>query len=146
MTSALRSFAGLLPAAAWVAIILGASLFAHPSDVLPSGFRIWDKALHAAAFAVFGLLAAGGLDHAVRWRAPATHLALLTTLLAFGLGCLDEFIQWHRPSRTAEWGDVIADTVGGLLGAMTFLILRDLSRRLRRNPPHDSTAGTPPLR
>jgi VanZ family protein len=75
-----------------------------------------DWGLHAAAYCVLGLLLARAL-----WPAGprGLGLGLVTALcLAYGLG--DEWHQSFVPGRTAEGGDVVADTLGGGLGALLY--------------------------
>lgn len=138
-----RPLLSAAPAIAWLAIILGASAFSHPSQVIPDGVQVWDKALHAAVYAVFGFLVCFGLDHGLRWRADLLSLVAMTTLLAFTAGCFDEFVQWHRVSRTAEWGDVAADTFGGFVGGLAWVAARTGWVRVRgglQPPPDDALA------
>lgn len=72
---------------------------------------VWDKALHAGAYALFGgfCLRAfhGGLHRP--WRAVPTAAALL---LALGYGAADEWHQSWVPGRDASAADWIADAVG----------------------------------
>ena len=89
-----------------------------PTDRLPTGvFDVWDKAQHALAFALLGLVALRGFPH----RARAVFLGLAV------FGGLIEAAQWAVGWRSAEWADWAADAVGlaCVLGASV------LGRRIR---------------
>ena len=66
----------------------------------------WDKSNHLLAFSVLTLL---GL------RAyPGRTMSLLAGLLTYGV--LVEVLQSFTPNRSADWQDVVADSVGLVLG------------------------------
>ena len=67
----------------------------------------WDKGNHALGFAVLGWLG--------RWSWPGRMVIVLPVLL--GYGALIELLQSFTPDRLAEYGDLLADGVGLLLGA-----------------------------
>ena len=76
--------------------------------------------MHALGYAILGALAvASGL----RWP-PAV-------LLAVGIGLLLEIAQRISGYRSFEWGDLAADAVGALLGALAMSLVAR-SRAVRR--------------
>ena len=76
-----------------------------PASSAPSGLG-WDKLNHAMAIAVATGLAFLSLPSR-RWSATAAFL------YGTSLGILIEILQaTMTTSRTAEWGDVVADLVG----------------------------------
>jgi VanZ family protein len=82
-----------------------------PPDGLNTG---WDKLNHAGAFAALTVVAIFALPRP-RW----SLWLLLGGLLCFG-GAI-EVAQSFIPTRSAEWGDLLADAVGmaaGVLAAM----------------------------
>jgi VanZ family protein len=89
---------------------------AQPDLALPSGLP--DKPTHLLVYTPLGILfvraLAGGLG---------TRVTLSTALLALALttayGVTDEFHQMFVPGRYAEWNDLVADALGGALGAFT---------------------------
>jgi len=91
-------------------------------DITPL-FPQQDKVLHLAAYGVLGFFAmgsckAGGCRHRV------AHYWLVVTLVGV-YGVLDEFHQYFVPGRNSDVLDVLADIIGGLLGAgVMFLLLR----------------------
>ena len=101
------------PVVAYLAFIFALSSVAHPPR-LPSGF---DKELHAVLYAGLGLLLAralsGGLAHNV-----TLGVVVSTTVLAMLYGISDEIHQIFVPPRQVEVLDVVADTIGGALGAV----------------------------
>lgn len=66
----------------------------------------WDKSNHFLAFVVLGWLGMRAF--------PGRTVAVLLGLL--GYGGLIEVLQSLTPSRFAEWGDLLADGLGLLLG------------------------------
>lgn len=89
---------------ACLAAVLVLSLMPTSAPLPTTG---WDKTNHLLGFAVLGWL--GCRAHAQR------TLAVLAGLLAYG--ALIEGLQSLTPYRLAEWGDLLADGLGALLGA-----------------------------
>ena len=80
----------------------------------------WDKLNHAAAFAT--LAAVAFLGFARTWARIAA------ALLAFG--ALIEVLQSFTATRSAEWGDLLADGVGIALGLLLAgAVVKAVSRR-----------------
>jgi VanZ family protein len=50
---------------------------------------------------------------------------LLPTTLVFGFACLDEFVQYFVPGRSARLSDVILDTTAALLVMVVIKLLAD---------------------
>jgi VanZ family protein len=89
--------AGLTLVILWLALM--------PAGSAPSGLG-WDKLNHAGAIAVATGLAYLSLQPR-KWAAAAAFL------YGISLGILIEILQGTlTTSRTAEWGDVLADLVG----------------------------------
>ena len=83
--------------------------------------HLWDKALHAAAWAVFALCClrathggVGPLRAGPAWLAAA---------LALAYGGLDEWHQLSIPGREASVGDLLADAVGIVLALAVMALL-----------------------
>lgn len=74
-----------------------------------------DKVLHAAAYAVLGVLSCLSFKKSGLSR----RVIALSFLLAVIYGITDEFHQSFVPGRNATVGDVIADSVGAFLGSYT---------------------------
>jgi VanZ family protein len=85
---------------------------------------VWDKANHALAFAVLGMLACLGY--------PERKLPVLLGLVAYGV--LIELLQSLTDYRTGDALDVVADGIGLLLGwTFTHLPWRPRSAAQLRN-------------
>jgi len=86
----------------------------------------WDKCNHILAFTALALSAC--LGHPASRR---TRLLLLYGLLVYG-GSI-ELMQLSVPGRSAEWGDLLADSIGIACGAViAALVLHVASARLMR--------------
>lgn len=104
------------PRAIWAPVLVCAAVFfavAVQRD-LGSAARLWDKALHAAGYAVFGLLALRAA-HAGR-RAPERRAVALAAAVTIGHGACVELLQAFVPWREASLGDLAADAAGFVLG------------------------------
>jgi VanZ family protein len=101
-----------------LAVISWLALSAAPPKTVDLG---WDKANHALAFASLAFSAVWAL-----WQRPRQWLRLVAVLLAYGIGI--EIAQSFLPPREADWHDVVADSVGivlGLLAAWPIVWLND---------------------
>lgn len=83
----------------------------------PAGFPYADKVYHASAFFLLSAWFAGLFER-------RAYLWLAAAMLVLGIGI--EIAQYLMPyGRTAEVGDVLADTVGMVLGLLLAVLLRD---------------------
>ncbi len=73
----------------------------------------WDKLHHAAGFAALAAVAWFGFGGA--W------LRIAGSLLSFG--ALIEWLQSLTPTRSAEWGDLLADAIGISIGLLVASLL-----------------------
>lgn len=117
------------PALIWMAATFYVS---HQSSVaIPGGAP--DYIAHGVGYAGLGVLImralAGGRLSAMSWR-----LVLLATLLGGLYGVSDEFHQSFVPGRHPSVSDIVADTLGSLLGASAAAFVGAWLRR-RRNEP-----------
>jgi VanZ family protein len=87
---------------------------------IPRSIRVdWGKIGHVIGYGVLGL---------VLYRATCLsgHTGLLLpTTLVFGFACLDEFVQYFVPGRSARLSDVILDTTAALLVMVVIKLLAD---------------------
>lgn len=90
------------------------------SDIQMS-FSVWDKLEHAVEYAVLGFLAARAFNFS--WRFTPKLLWFTAVVFCVMYGISDEFHQSFVPGRDASLGDVVADSIGGMLGATIYLIL-----------------------
>lgn len=96
----------------WRALFVLAALAILVLSLMPPSSRLpstgWDKSNHALGFAVLAFLALQAF--------AGRLLAVAAGLLAYG--ALIEVLQSLTPYRLAEWGDLWADGIGVLLGAL----------------------------
>jgi VanZ family protein len=81
-----------------------------------------DKGIH---FVEYGILAAL-LAHALRatwreWRGYSVFVVAWTAATFWGL--LDEIHQAYVPGRVSDSGDLLADALGGMIGALIYLVV-----------------------
>jgi VanZ family protein len=116
------------PPIACMAIIFYLSSQTDPVPEITT--RIWDKALHGAAYALLGALFCRALS-GEGLRTVAT--IALGVLLTSGYGAADEFHQAFVPQRHPELADWLVDTIGASVGALAHVLGpangRDASRR-----------------
>jgi VanZ family protein len=125
-----RWFAAWGPAALWCAVIFGLS--AVPGSRLPElPAEGADKLVHAVVYGVLGALSWRGARRA-RPHHSTGRVVAVATLIAMLYGITDELHQAFVPRRSPDWRDGLADTIGGITGAL--LCAAFVSRRRRRRP------------
>ena len=92
----------------------------------------WDKLLHAGAYAVLGWLAAMTLRRSRRSYLPAT-LFIVPAVFAALYGVSDELHQMLVKDRAFQWGDLVADTVGGMVIQGVFPLWERIRKVAKRN-------------
>ncbi len=107
------------PVVVYAAVIFYLSSLSHPEETLPKVLldKLSDKALHLVEYAVFAVLA----YRAFRWAAgpaAARQAVLFTIVVASLYGITDEIHQAFVPLRESSWLDWVADTLGGMIGAV----------------------------
>jgi len=85
-------------------------------------FNFSDKLLHAAVYAVLGMLLYRALN-AMHKRPSTASLVVLSILITALYGASDEIHQYFVPSRHAEFLDFVADAVGGIIGVMVAVVI-----------------------
>ena len=114
-----------VPVALYAGTIFYLSAQSHPEDELPSFLfeEVSDKVLHAVEYA--GL---GGLCYrAFRWGVSgqlASHALLFAIVTASLYGMTDEAHQLFVPFRESGWQDWLADTIGAVIGALSWRFIR----------------------
>lgn len=100
----------------WAVVIF--MLSSIPGRAFPDAavFR-YDKVLHALVYSVLGAFCCLALPVPRRFAVPCA------ALVAVLYGLTDEFHQVFVPGRSADLHDVVADGVGGLLGATAAALL-----------------------
>lgn len=93
-------------------------------------FPLQDKGVHFVEYGVLGFLCATASLRTWTDRG-ALRVAMVGALLAAAWGLSDEFHQAFVPGRAAEFGDLVADTLGAIAGAGVALLVLRLRREER---------------
>ena len=97
----------------WAALIL--ALTSVPGSAVPDvGVQSGDKLVHLLLYGVLGALAL----RSVRDPARPLRSVLIVTLAVSCFGALDELHQFFVPGRSADFIDWLADSIGGITGAV----------------------------
>jgi VanZ family protein len=106
------------PPVAWLGAILTATSL--PNTVIPDvRVRFADKGVHFFMYGGLGLLLARAMHNPPRTTRPRVVLAAI--LLVVTIGFLDEWHQRFIQGRSAELADGLADSAGGLVGALIWV-------------------------
>ena len=117
----------LLATLSWAGLIF--YLSSQPSIDAPALFPGQDKLFHLIVFGILGFLVMGALQ--ASHEGYPTRQAWLVALAVMLYGILDEFHQYFVPGRSADVYDVLADAIGGLLGAWAMYYLVRVRVRVR---------------
>ena len=114
-----------LPAALYAGLIFFLSSQSHPEDNLPSFLfkEVSDKVLHAVEYGILAVLC----YRAFRWAAGpalARQAVVLAIVTASVYGITDEVHQAFVPLRESSWQDWLADTIGAVIGVMSWRSIR----------------------
>jgi hypothetical protein len=102
-------------AAAWALLIF--VLSSIPGGSFPASKLLsYDKLLHAGVYSVLGAFTFLALPRT--WSHRASMLVLISAAITTFYGFTDEFHQLFVPGRSADLRDVLADCVGGSIGAL----------------------------
>jgi VanZ family protein len=102
----------------WLGAILTATSL--PSSILPDAHvRYADKGVHFIMYGGLGLLLARAMHNPP--RTTRLRVILAAFLLVAAIGGLDEWHQRYIQGRSTELADWMADSVGGLLGALIWV-------------------------
>ncbi|MFN7980813.1 MAG: VanZ family protein [Vicinamibacterales bacterium] len=101
-----------LPVVGYMAFIFALSSISHPPAMPDGSDKLGHTLLYAGLGVVFARARAGG------FRGVTVGVVLTTALFACLYGVSDEVHQYFNPPRNVEALDVLADTIGGSLGAI----------------------------
>jgi VanZ family protein len=113
------------PVVGYAGMVFFLSAQSHPEEQLPSILvkDVNDKVLHAVEYAVLG----GLCYQAFRWGMSgqiASRALLFAIVTASLYGMTDEVHQLFVPFRESSWQDWLADTIGAVIGSMSWRFLR----------------------
>ena len=108
------------PVTFYAALIFGGSSISNPPESITSVLKeISDKALHVCEYSILGALTYRACRHAAGpW--VARHAMIVTAVSCGFYGLSDEVHQLFVPFRQGDPLDLVADTAGALLGAVTW--------------------------
>ena len=114
-----------MPVALYAGTIFYLSSQSHPEEQLPSFLLkdVSDKVLHAVEYSILSLLC----YRAFRWTAEpavARRAVVLAIVTASVYGLTDEAHQLFVPFRESSWQDWLADTIGAVIGALSWRSIR----------------------
>ena len=122
----------LLAAVSWAGLIF--YLSSQPSIDAPALFPGQDKLFHLIVFGMLGFLVMGILQASQGGYQPKQLWRVALAVMLYGVA--DEFHQYFVPGRSVEVYDVLADALGGLLGAWTmYRLSRLMGKRHSGLPP-----------
>ncbi|MBU1061227.1 MAG: VanZ family protein [Candidatus Omnitrophica bacterium] len=109
----------------WGPLCIYAGIIFYVSSIskpLPDiGIPSFDKLLHVFEFVVFGFLASRAFRHSSWLKGGASYrIVIWASLAAILYGISDEFHQSFVPGRIFSLFDVLADSIGGTLGAFIY--------------------------
>jgi VanZ family protein len=113
-----------LPVVLYAGAIFYLSDQPHPQEKLPSFLfeEFSDKVLHAVEYGILALLC----YRAFRWASGPTvarQAILLAIVTASVYGMTDEVHQAFIPFRESGWQDWLADTIGAVIGVVSWRFL-----------------------
>jgi len=107
----------------WAPLYLYAGLIFYvssiPKPLPPVSIPYFDKFLHLIEYAVFGILAARAFKSSAQ-EALYKNFTILAILAALAYGASDEIHQLFVSCRTCDIFDIMADLVGGTIGAIFY--------------------------
>jgi VanZ family protein len=124
MSNSLRNLF-LLCTLGWAGLIFYLSHL--PGASIPPLIFGMDKVVHAMVFGILGFFVMGAMK--AMESDKRVFQPWLAVVLVIAYGVLDEFHQHFVPGRTPDILDVMADTVGGMLGV--WISYRVIKSRLR---------------
>ncbi|WEG16638.1 VanZ family protein [Alkalihalophilus pseudofirmus] len=118
----------------WVYSLLGSISFTYGGSEIsviargPAAFIEFfiRKGAHLLVFSILGFLLTR-IFLALNYKVPTA--IMLTLMIIFPFACIDEYRHLLHPDRTGLFADVILDTIGGVIGVLSYLIVRRYKKR-----------------
>lgn len=97
-------------------ILIGSSI---PSKSVPTFFAFtWDKLLHVIEYFFLGVLGYRAYENKYK------YITIMISMFGIIFGCIDEIFQSFIPGRNPSYYDVIADSIGVILGVITIRMIK----------------------
>jgi len=110
-----------VPIIIWAAVITIVSSIPDLSAARVIGLTFTDKLAHVTEYFIFG----AALAFSFHRSGVIRRFFLATVLISILFGALDEFHQFFVPGRSSDPYDLMADTIGAIIGAATYLRFKD---------------------
>ncbi|MDR0909473.1 MAG: VanZ family protein [Spirochaetaceae bacterium] len=117
------------------ALIIAIGIFSLSAQSVlpqPKGIFGWDKFQHLLAYASLSFCA-GFWFSTQDWKAKPVFALLITIAVSILYGLSDEIHQYFTPGRDCNIFDLLADSLGALIGAFLCLLMK--GKVIRRNIP-----------
>jgi VanZ family protein len=116
-------FKYFFPAISWSVVILVITLM--PAEKLPEvGIIQIDKLVHFFVFGLLMFLTMFGAVKVLQHKNSNANIVIPSFIYGTGLGVLVEFLQLFVPGRTFSVIDIIANTIGTIIGYYVFKFVR----------------------
>ena len=97
-------------------ILIGSSI---PGKSVPTVFVFtWDKLLHVIEYFLLGVLGYRA------YKNKHKYITIIISIFGIFFGCIDEIWQSFIPGRHPSYYDVIADSIGVILGVITLRMIK----------------------
>lgn len=113
---------------AWsIALALGMLL---PSDSIPESKLLSnDKLVHLGVFLIYTLLWSFGLHGLEARKGIKIKVLILALTISIVYGAILEFLQQFVPGRMTDIYDLLANTLGAVMGTIVFITFTKISLR-----------------
>jgi VanZ family protein len=102
----------------WIALVSSYILALLPQEMAPTFQELSDKSLHFLAFAVLTVLL--NLSYKIQWWKSSLYMLFYAVFI--------EFSQYFTPNRCVEFLDVVADTIGIIIGFIIYFAYKKLEQ------------------
>lgn len=124
-----------IPAILCMAIIFKlSSMTSAELEGLP---HVWDKLAHTCEYATLAGCFCMWWTRG-QWTAKSWFRVAVVMLLALAYGCTDEYHQRFVEGRSCDAMDLIADTLGGLIGGSVYVLIVKILNRYDPLPQTES--------
>ncbi|SHG74503.1 VanZ like family protein [Fibrobacter sp. UWH9] len=124
-----------IPAILCMAIIFKlSSMTSAELEGLP---HVWDKLAHTCEYATLAGCFCMWWTRG-QWTAKSWFRVVIVMLLALAYGCTDEYHQRFVEGRSCDAMDLIADTLGGLIGGSVYVLIVKILNRYDPLPQTES--------
>lgn len=100
----------------WFALVCSYILALLPQDMAPTIAELSDKTLHFLAFGVLTVLL--NLSYRIYWWKSSLYMLFYAIFI--------EFSQYFTPNRCVEFLDVVADSIGIVIGLIIYAAYKKL--------------------